>query len=224
MNLNVAGENRASAQRGSATDGIGTYAKGKTRASDIIDAAIDLLVDQGYHNLSMRKIADRAGIRLGNLQHYFPSKEALLGAMLDRVIEGYLDRFERIRKHAGDPVAVFRAIVGSVFLDLNKRRTTVLFPELWSLSNHEPQITAQMDQMYGKYREVLGEAIVRINPALTPVQVSRLALFVSASIEGHTVFVGYRKPWKSDTGPMLDLALQSFLWLIEHGQVPDAPR
>ena len=44
---------------------------------------------------------------------------------------------------------------------------------------------------------VAGETMVRTNAASTPVQVSRLALFVAASVEGHTVFVGYRKPWKA---------------------------
>lgn len=200
----------------------GTYAKGRTRASDIIDAAIKVLIEQGYHHLSMRKAADAAGVRLGNLQHYYPTKEALVRAMLDRVIDGYLGRFERIRRRGDDPREEFRAIVESVFLDLGRRRTTVFFPELWSLSNHEPYITPLMDQMYGRYREVLGEAIARLNPALTPLQIRRLALFVSASIEGHTVFVGYRKPWKGEIRHMLDLALQSFLWLIERGEIPDA--
>ncbi len=71
---------------------------------------------------------------------------------------------------------------------------------------------------------VAGETMVRTNAASTPVQVSRLALFVAASVEGHTVFVGYRKPWRAETGPMLDLALQPFPRLIEHGRVPGAAR
>jgi AcrR family transcriptional regulator len=199
----------------------GTYAKGKLRAAGILDAAITLLIERGYHNLSMRKVADQAGVRLGNLQHYFPTRDELVKAMLDRMIEGYLDRFEKIRGVGNDPEREFSAIVESVILDLNKRRTTVFFPELWSLSNHEPHVTQYMDQMYEKYRQVLGDAIARMNPALSPAQVRRLALFVSASIEGHTAFIGYRKPWRAETPHVIDMALQSFVWLIRSGRIPD---
>jgi len=199
----------------------GTYAKGKLRAGDILDAAIKLLIDEGYHNLSMRGVAQQAGIRLGNLQHYFPTKDALLQAMLDRVIDSYIDRFNSVRGTRDDPEREFRAIINTVIGDLNQRRTTVFFTELWSLSNHEPHVTSAMDQMYERYRHVLAEIIARLNPALSAQQTRRLALFISASIEGHTVFIGYRKPWIAETAAITGIAIQSFLWLIRHGEIPD---
>jgi AcrR family transcriptional regulator len=211
---------KSRARRAVATD-AGTYAKGKLRAGDILDAAIKLMIDEGYHNLSMRGVAQHAGIRLGNLQHYFPTKNALLQAMLDRVIDSYIDRFNSVRGAHDDPEREFRAIVSTVIGDLNKRRTTVFFTELWSLSNHERAVTSAMDQMYERYRHILADIIVRLNPALSAQQIRRLALFISASIEGHTVFIGYRKPWIADTAAISEMAIQSFLWLIRHGDVPD---
>jgi AcrR family transcriptional regulator len=201
----------------------GTYAKGRTRASDILDAAVTVLIEHGYHNLSLRRVADEAGLRLGNLQHYFPTKDALVQAMLDRVIEAYIARFTRIQARGLDPEAEFRKIIETVFLDLNTRRTTVFFPELWSLANHDPGVAGHMERMYGRYREVLGASIGRINPALGEAEVGRLALFVSASIEGHTVFVGHGKPWRKQTREILALATASFLWLIRTGGTLAAP-
>lgn len=209
-----------SAEGQAAAEQAGTYAKGRLRAADILDAAIDVLIENGYHQFSLRRVAEAAGVRLGNLQHYYPSKDALLQAMLDRMIDGYLARFERILARELDPEASFRALVECVMRDLNKRRTTVFFPELWSLANHEPQVTRFMEQMYARYRQVLEQAIARLNPALDATQARRLALFVSASIEGHTMFIGHGKPWKRDTSQLLHLALQSFLWLIREGDVP----
>ena len=198
----------------------GTYAKGRTRAADILDAAVTVLIEHGYPNLSLRRVAEEAGLRLGNLQHYFPSKDALVQAMLDRVIESYLSRFERIRRSALDPEAEFREIIGTVFRDLNTRRTTVFFPELWSLANHDAHVAGYMERMYARYREVLETSIARINSDLDAPQVKRLALFISASVEGHTVFVGHRKAWRSQTAELLSLATASFLWLIRTGAVP----
>jgi len=201
----------------------GVYAKGKSRASEIVDAAISLLIERGYHNLSMRGVAESAGVRLGNLQHYFPTKDDLVQAMLDRVLEDYLQRFDEIHDSIQDPEQEFAALVGSVIRDLNQRKTTVFFPELWSLSNHEKQVTRFMDHMYEKYRSVLCSVIARINPSLQDEQVRRLALFVCASIEGHTVFIGHRKPWRNETESVVSLATQSFLWLIREGHVPEGP-
>ena len=201
----------------------GTYAKGRTRAADILDAGVSVLIEHGYHNLSLRRVADEAGLRLGNLQHYFPSKDALVQAMLDRVIEAYLARFVRIQESGLDPEAEFRQIIDMVFRDLNTRRTTVFFPELWSLANHDTVVAGHMERMYARYRDVLGASIARINPALDEAQVRTLALFVSASIEGHTVFVGHGKPWQKQTQDIVALATASFLWLIRSGSTPPSP-
>jgi AcrR family transcriptional regulator len=198
----------------------GAYKKGKDKRNQILNVARDLLIDEGYHNLSLRKVAEKAGIRVGNLQYYFPAKSDLVTAMLNHVIDDYLKDFEDIRG-SGTPEEQFIAVIEDVITDLNSRKTTVFFPELWSLSNHEKGITRSMDNMYQRYRGVLAEIIGEINPELSTSQCGRLALFFSSSIEGHTIFIGYRKPWREETANIVSLATQSFLWLIKHGQVPD---
>ncbi|MFM7275860.1 MAG: TetR/AcrR family transcriptional regulator, partial [Gammaproteobacteria bacterium] len=168
-------------------------------------------------------VAEAAGLSLGNLQHYYPSKELLVAAMLDRVIEGYLQRFARIRQSASDPEVEFRELISHVFLDLGSRRTTVFFPELWSMANHDPQVAEHMERMYQRYREVLGDAIARLNPALDQATVRRLALFVSASIEGHGMFVGHGRPWRGQIRELLEMATQSFLLLIRDVKAGSEP-
>ena len=198
----------------------GSYHKGKDKRQDVLEVAADLLIESGYHNFSMRKVADAAGIRLGNLQYYFPSKAKLVKAMLDHALSSYLDAFVEIRRH-GTPEQQFLAVIDKVVNDLNKKRTTVFFPEVWSLSNHEKGVTQAMDEMYENYRKVLAGIIGEVNPALSALQARRLALFISASIEGHTIFIGYRKPWRKETANIIHIAKQSFLWLIMQGDIPE---
>lgn len=45
------------------------------RRTEIIQAAHDFFVQQGYHGTSMRQIAKKAGIALGGLYNHFESKE-----------------------------------------------------------------------------------------------------------------------------------------------------
>src|SRR5690606_41597781 len=58
------------------------YAPGGRRDA-ILDAAMDEFADGGYNGTSLAKVAERAGITQQGLLHYFPSKQALLVAMLE---------------------------------------------------------------------------------------------------------------------------------------------
>ena len=49
--------------------------RGEQTRTDIIQAAHELFVRQGYHGTSMRQIAKKAGIALGGLYNHFDSKE-----------------------------------------------------------------------------------------------------------------------------------------------------
>lgn len=50
----------------------------------ILDAACQLLVDNGYDKTSTNKIAQRAGVSVGSLYQYFPNKEAVVLAIIER--------------------------------------------------------------------------------------------------------------------------------------------
>lgn len=52
-----------------------TDTKGSRTRTDIIRAAHDLIIQNGYHGTSMRKIATEAGIALGGIYNHFGSKE-----------------------------------------------------------------------------------------------------------------------------------------------------
>src|SRR3990172_226159 len=52
------------------------------RRQDILEAALDLLSLQGYHGTTMTEIAARAGVARATLYAQFPTKAALLDALL----------------------------------------------------------------------------------------------------------------------------------------------
>lgn len=56
------------------------------RRSTIVDAALDLFGRSGFHGTSVRNIAQAVGVNEATLYHYFPSKAALLDAIIDREI------------------------------------------------------------------------------------------------------------------------------------------
>jgi AcrR family transcriptional regulator len=50
-----------------------------------LDAAIDCLVEEGYAKTTTRRIAQRAGVSPGALQHHFASKAKLVGETLHHI-------------------------------------------------------------------------------------------------------------------------------------------
>lgn len=61
----------------------GQYAKSRARQAEIVDAAISVFAAHGYHGGSLREIARAADLSLTALTHHFPTKPALLEAVLD---------------------------------------------------------------------------------------------------------------------------------------------
>ena len=59
-------------------------ARSEATKAAIIEAALDLFREQGYEQATMRAIAARAGVSVGNAYYYFASKEHLIQAFYDR--------------------------------------------------------------------------------------------------------------------------------------------
>jgi len=61
----------------------------QTRAL-ILNTALDLLQEHGYEKTTMRAIAKKAGVSLGNAYHYFDTKEHLIQAFYHRTHQEHL--------------------------------------------------------------------------------------------------------------------------------------
>ena len=64
--------------------------KGEQTRTLILNAALDLLADRGYEKTTMRAIAEKADVSLGNAYHYFKSKEHLIQAFYHRTHEEHV--------------------------------------------------------------------------------------------------------------------------------------
>lgn len=90
------------------TTSTGGYLKGRIRRDDIITAATALYGEVGYHGASLREIAKRVGITHAGLLYYFPTKEALLAAVLER---RDTEDSEREKLHAAPGLDMMRRFV-----------------------------------------------------------------------------------------------------------------
>ena len=196
--------------------GTAVSRKGNERIDQIMCAARDTLVRLGYQGFTMRAVAAECGISVGNLNYYYASKADLLADLLEMVIEGYLADFDDILAESDPrtPEQALERVIRFIIADLGTRETTVFFPELWALANHDSAASKRMHQLYAKARVVFDELIPKINPALSTMETRQVSLFLSASLEGHTMFIGYKKPWARHRRRLSNIAVKGLLDLV----------
>lgn len=62
----------------------GRYKKTARTRERILDAALEVFGENGFESGSLRQVAERAGISQAGLLHHYPSKVALLSAVIER--------------------------------------------------------------------------------------------------------------------------------------------
>jgi AcrR family transcriptional regulator len=61
-----------------------SQARSRVTVNALIEATARILVREGFDKASTNRIAEVAGVSVGSLYQYFPSKEALVAALIDR--------------------------------------------------------------------------------------------------------------------------------------------
>lgn len=141
----------------------------------ILDAARDLFVDEGYRNVSIRKIAERIEYSPAAIYSYFPSKDDIFFALAE---EGFrrLDAKVRAVPRYDDPLDEVRAAWWAYYEFSREHRE---FFELMFVDRSVPQITEQWTGL-AFVHQMLALAASRIQrcidagifPAETPAEVA----------------------------------------------------
>lgn len=74
------------------------------RRNEILDVAERLFCTKGYDNTSTNDILAEIGIARGTLYYHFSSKEDILDAMIDRILDGTIRKAESIALDEAVPV------------------------------------------------------------------------------------------------------------------------
>lgn len=86
-----------------ATPGRKKRGEGHTRREEILQAAKELFLEQGYDATTIRRIADRVGVSAPALYLYFPDKEQMMLALCDQTFAHLLESVGEIEKTVSDP-------------------------------------------------------------------------------------------------------------------------
>lgn len=73
----------------------GATKRGTETRVRIVEAAIEVVAEQGARKFSLDAVAQKAGISKGGLLYNFPTKAALMTAMVARHVDGFASHFQK---------------------------------------------------------------------------------------------------------------------------------
>lgn len=76
----------------------------------ILEAALEVFSQRGFHGSTIDQIAEVAGMSKPNLLYYFRTKEAMHRALIDRVLENWLEPLQAFDAE-GDPEEEIRSYI-----------------------------------------------------------------------------------------------------------------
>ena len=80
-----------------------------------IDATVACLSEEGFSRTSLARIAERAGVSIGAIQHQFGDKAALLGAVIESGSEGLVGQIEDLPRDNRELHERVRTIVDAMW-------------------------------------------------------------------------------------------------------------
>jgi AcrR family transcriptional regulator len=119
----------------------------QARLEAIIDTSARVFARQGYHATGMAELCAANGLGKGALYHYIGSKEELLAAIHDRVMDEVMAGAGRVAEAGGSPSRQLAAL-GDELLDVIHR-----YPDhVWVFLHEFPALTGERAERFRKRR------------------------------------------------------------------------
>lgn len=126
----------------------------------ILDALHQLLEDQTMQNISVSDIAKKAGIGKGSIYYYFPSKEAILDALIERNYE--------------KPLKTAKSLAGQTDVSPFTRMAMILqacrnSSEAFLNQGQNVSVTANAQESAFLHQKYMNHLIAELKPSLTEI-------------------------------------------------------
>ncbi len=165
---------------------------GKATAARLVETAYEILESENLDRFSMRKVAERAGVSLANLQYYFPTRNDLAHALFLYVGARYKSAYDACTAAApADPVERLKAVLRFNLQDITQPSTRRFFMQFWALIGAMDDFAGRhLGELYAIDIDQLSEHIRPLQPELPESEIRRRAVMIAGLTEGLTVVLG----------------------------------
>ena len=146
----------------------GAKAPEEERQEQILEAARWVAASETLRGMTIRRVAEAAGLSNGLVLFHFKTKQLLLMALLDRVLEQTIGDVRRGLKDAADapgrvPGDVFRRFLLREIARLQRDRERVeLFFDFWVMGTCHPEIRNRVRESLEQYRAAIREVTAEL--------------------------------------------------------------
>ncbi len=133
--------------------------KGAERELSVVTAAAELIAEEGLAQLRMADVAERAGMSVGHVTYYFPSKAELLVRAIQLSEEKFQQQVRRALQARDDPWDRLTALVELAGASGPKDPGWLLWFEVWANAAVDPKLAEAQRQLDGWWRRQMADII-----------------------------------------------------------------
>lgn len=140
---------------------MGRKAEKTSQSQKILQTAFQCLSTRGYANVSMRDIADEAGVALSQLNYYYKNKEGLFTEVVKMMVHQYLHEVEDELKSTTNTKEKIASLV-RYFSELIRKNPELLrlFIDFTAQSLWLPSFRRQLKNLFADLSEMIEKSIL----------------------------------------------------------------
>lgn len=194
--------------------GMGQKSTAGHRAAALTDAVLEIVADRGLDQVTVREVATAANVSIGTVQHYFPTKDAMLVAAFDEVVRRIRARIASVE--LGPDVRSNLSAVLRELLPLDDQRAGEVRVQLAFAAHaaHSPALADVQRTVLDEISDALAEAFAHAwgtdPPGARCRHAAQAALATADGLALHAVSSGARPRQPQLTAP-LELLLDALM-------------
>jgi AcrR family transcriptional regulator len=130
------------------------------RSAEILEAATQLAREQGLSALTLRAVAERAGVASGLIAHYQPSMDDLIARVYSDLVAAEVSEVGQLLQSRDRAAARMAALIETL-LDGTREDLTIVWVEAWALGRRNAALALavreQMDAWHAMVAAVIDE-------------------------------------------------------------------
>ncbi|HEX9277832.1 MAG TPA: TetR/AcrR family transcriptional regulator [Casimicrobiaceae bacterium] len=133
----------------------------RERRERLINAAIAVFMEKGFHNATVRDIGRAANMTQGTIYNYVSSKDDILYMVCDRIVAEYNDQARKALDTSHDPVGRVRSAVRAISQVMYRHRREILliYQDSHLLDKRSRRvILARVEEFIGMFERIITDA------------------------------------------------------------------
>lgn len=133
----------------------------RERRELLVQAAIQVFLEKGFHNATVRDIGRAAKMTQGTIYNYVSSKDDILYMVCDRIVSEYQSQARQALVHSHGPVDRVRAAVRAVseVMYQHRREIKLIYQDSHLLDRRSLRvIQARVEEFIGMFEQIVTDA------------------------------------------------------------------